>query len=84
MNPRTPPAQPEKKRPKGRETKAVKADPPVKAGDWIRSTVHLVGGGSFDGPLVQVKYMSGSIPVVRYRFGKVDKPVNHWTLARIA
>ena len=54
-------------------------NPPVKVGDKIRVVVMLEGGGSWLGTIQTVKSIwPDGTPQVRYRYGKVDKPIHHW------
>lgn len=56
-------------------------NPPIKAGDRIQVIVRLAGGGSFLGTTQTVVSVDSSgTPYVRYRFGKVNKPIDSWVL----
>lgn len=55
-------------------------NPPVKVGDRIQVVVPF-NGKSILGTTQTVSAMdSHGTPYVRYRFGKVDKPVTSWVL----
>ncbi len=48
----------------------------------IRKIIPLQGGGEMIGIPNKVKWIdSDGVPYIRYRYGKVDKPVPKWILA---